>query len=279
MISTRLQFTRLTPAIGAIAGGIDLAQPLADEEVATIREALDDWLVLFFPDQRLTPVHQRDFAARFGPLYRHPFYPGHADAPEIMILAHDATHRANSDRWHNDVTYLETPPQAAVLYAEEIPELGGDTLWANMYAAYEALSEPVKQLVVGLRAVHSFAKNFTPERFRALGMEDRRDSLYAEHPPVSHPVVRTNPASGCKALFVNQDFTSHIEGVSPRESEALLRMLFEHMAQPEFAVRWRWQAGAVAFWDNRWAQHCALADYFPARRRMRRATILGDRPV
>ena len=279
MISTRLQITRLTPAIGAIAGGIDLAHRLPDQEVAAIREALDDWLVLFFPDQRLTPVQQRDFAARFGPLYQHPFYPGHADAPEIMILAHDATHRANSDRWHNDVTYLETPPQAAVLYAEEIPELGGDTLWANMYAAYEALSEPVKQLVVGLRAVHSFAKNFTPERFRALGMEDRRDSLYAEHPPVSHPVVRTNPASGRKALFVNQDFTSHIEGVSPRESEALLRMLFEHMAQPEFEVRWRWQAGAVAFWDNRWAQHCALADYFPARRRMRRATILGDRPV
>ncbi|MGA7357106.1 MAG: taurine dioxygenase [Candidatus Cybelea sp.] len=279
MISTRLQLTGLTPAIGAIAGGVDLAHPLPDEEVAAIREALDDRLVLFFPDQRLTPVQQRDFAARFGALYRHPFYPGHADAPEIMILAHDATHRANSDRWHNDVTYLDTPPQAAVLYAEEIPELGGDTLWANMYAAYEALSEPVKQLVVGLRAVHSFAKNFTPERFRALGMEDRRDSLYAEHPPVSHPVARTNPATGRKALFVNQDFTSHIEGVSARESEALLRMLFEHMAQPEFAVRWRWQAGAVAFWDNRWAQHCALADYFPARRRMRRATIVGDKPV
>jgi taurine dioxygenase len=279
VISTRLQLTPLTPAIGAIAGGIDLANPLHDGEVAAIREALDDRLVLFFPDQRLTPVQQRDFAARFGALYRHPFYPGHADAPELMILEHDATHRANSDRWHNDVTYLETPPQAAVLYAEEIPELGGDTLWANMYAAYEALSEPVKQLVIGLRAVHSFAKNFTPERFRALGMEDRRDLLYAEHPPVSHPVARTNPASGRKALFVNQDFTSHIEGVSPRESEALLRMLFEHMARPEFAVRWRWQAGAVAFWDNRWAQHCALADYFPARRRMRRATIAGDKPV
>jgi taurine dioxygenase len=274
-----MQLTPLTPAIGAIAAGIDLAGPLADEEVVAIRGALDDRLVLFFPDQRLSPVQQRDFAARFGRLYRHPFYPGEADAPEIMILEHDATHRANSDRWHNDVTYLETPPQAAVLYAEEIPELGGDTLWASMYAAYDALSEPIKQLVAGLRAVHSFAKNFTPERFRALGMEDRRDSIYAEHPPVSHPVARTNPASGRKALFVNQDFTSHIEGVSSRESEALLRMLFEHMAQPEFAVRWRWQAGTVAFWDNRWAQHCALADYFPARRRMRRATILGEKPV
>jgi taurine dioxygenase len=269
----------LTPAIGAIVEGIDLSRSLADDDVAAIRGALDRHLVLFFPKQSLTPVAQRDFAARFGRLYIHPFYPGHEQAPEIMILEHDASHRANSDRWHNDVTYLPTPPQAAVLYAEVIPELGGDTLWANMYLAYEGLSEPVKQLVSGLRAVHSFAKNFTPERFEKLGMENRRDEIYAAHPPVSHPVARTNPATGRKALFVNQDFTSHIEGLTPRESQALLRLLFEHMAQPEFQVRWRWTAGTVAFWDNRWAQHCALADYFPAHRRMRRATILGDRPV
>jgi taurine dioxygenase len=274
-----LKVTRLTPAIGAAVEGFDLARRISDDDVAAIRETLDDRLVLFFPDQSLTPVQQRDFAARFGPLYVHPFYPGHDEAPEIMILENDATHRANADRWHNDVTYLATPPRGAVLYAEEIPELGGDTLWANMYLAYEALSEPLKQLVSELRAVHSFAKNFTPERFRALGMDDRRDAIYAEHPPVSHPVARTNPATGRKALFVNQDFTARIEGVSPRESDALLRFLFDHMAQPEFQVRWRWRPGTVAFWDNRWAQHCALADYFPARRRMRRATIVGDRPV
>jgi taurine dioxygenase len=274
-----LAVRRLTPAIGATVEGIDLAAPLTDADIAEIRSALDEHLVLFFENQSLTPVVQRDFAARFGPLYVHPFYPGQGDAPEVMILAHDATHRANSDRWHNDVTYLATPPMGAVLYAEDIPELGGDTLWANMYLAYETLSEPLKQLVSGLRAVHSFAKNFTPERFRALGMDDRRDRMYAEHPPVSHPVARTNPATGRKALYINQDFTSHIEGVSPRESEALLRLLFEHMTQPEFQVRWRWRAGTVAFWDNRWTQHCALADYFPARRRVRRATILGERPV
>lgn len=269
----------LTPAIGATVEGVDLAAPLSDGEIARIRQALDDRLVLFFEDQSLTPVQQRDFAARFGELYRHPFYPGHEAAPEVMVLAHDANHRANSDRWHNDVTYLERPPQAAVLYAEEIPDLGGDTLWANMYLAYETLSEPLKEFVSRLRAVHSFAKNFTPERFTALDMEDRRDAIYAEHPPVSHPVARTNPATGRKALFVNADFTSHIEGLSARESEALLQLLFEHMARPEFQVRWRWSAGTVAFWDNRWTQHCALADYFPNRRVVRRATILGDRPV
>jgi taurine dioxygenase len=274
-----LRIKALTPAIGATVEGIDLSGPLSDDAVTQIRSALDDHLALFFEGQSLTPVQQRGFAARFGPLYLHPFYPGHETATEVMVLEHDATHRANSDRWHNDVTYLERPPQAAVLYSEEIPEIGGDTLWANMYLAYETLSEPLRQFVAQLRAVHSFAKNFTPERFKALGIEDRRDRMYAEHPPVSHPVARTNPATGRKALFVNQDFTSHIEGLSPSESDALLRMLFEHMARPEFQVRWRWREGTVAFWDNRWTQHCALADYFPNRRLVRRVTILGERPV
>ena len=269
----------LTPSIGSIVSGIDLRDALSEQGVKEIESALDDRLVLFFEGQSLTPAQQRDFAARFGPLYVHPFYPGHASAPEIMVLEHDATRRANSDRWHNDVTYLAKPPKAAVLYAEEIPDIGGDTLWANMYLAYEALSDPMKTFVGGLRAIHSFAKNFTPDRFSSLGMEDRRDAIYAAHPPVSHPVARTNPVTGKKALFVNQDFTSHIENLSARESESLLRFLFEHMSAPEFQVRWRWNAGNVAMWDNRWTQHCALADYFPARRVVRRATILGETPV
>jgi taurine dioxygenase len=279
MTQTLLKAQPLTPAIGALIEGIDLAAPLSDDAVADIRSALDRHLVVFFRGQSVTPAQQRDFAARFGELYVHPFYPGHEDAREIMLLLNDATHRPSADRWHNDVTYLETPPMGAVLYAEEIPPLGGDTLWASMYAAHDALSEPMKQFVAGLRAVHSFAKNFTPERFRALGWEDRRDAMYAQHPPVLHPVARTNPATGRKALFVNQDFTSHIEGLAARESDAVLRLLFEHMAQPEFQVRWRWRAGDIAFWDNRWAQHCALGDYFPQRRIVRRATIAGDRPV
>ena len=274
-----LTITPLTPAIGGIVEGIDLRGPLSEDDIAQIGAALDDRLVIFFENQPLTPVEQRDFAARFGPLYLHPFYPGHKDAPEIMVLEHDATRRANADRWHNDVTYLARPPMAAVFCTVDIPPIGGDTLWANMYLAYEALSEPMKNFVSGLRAVHSFAKNFTPERFTALGMDDRREAIYAQHPPVSHPVARTNPVTGRKALFVNQDFTSHIEGVSQRESEVLLRFLFDHMSAPEFQVRWRWSAGTVAMWDNRWTQHCALADYFPAHRLVRRATVIGEVPV
>jgi taurine dioxygenase len=269
----------LTPAIGAIVDGLDLADELSDEQVGAVRKALEEHLVLFFRDQELTPIQQRAFAARFGDLYVHPFYPGYAEAREVMILANDENHRPTADRWHNDVTYLEAPPAAGILYAEEIPPLGGDTLWANMYLAFDTLSDPIKELISKLRALHSFAKNFTPERFVAMGMEDRRETMYAMHPPVSHPVARTNAANGRRALFVNQDFTSHIEGVPARESAALLQFLFEHMAKPEFQIRWRWKAGDLVFWDNRWAQHCALADYYPQRRRVRRATIAGERPI
>lgn len=274
-----LSLSPLTPKIGAIVSRASLAESISDQGVAEIKAALDDRLVLFFRDQVLTPLQQREFASRFGPLYVHPFYAGAEEAPEIMVLQNDAEKRPSADRWHNDVTYLEMPPAGAVLYAEEIPFVGGDTLWANMYLAYEALSEPLKRLVSGLRAAHSFAKNFTPERFAAMGMQDRREGIYAQHPPVSHPVARTNPTDGRKALFVNQDFTTHIDGMTPKESDAVLRFLYEHMAQPEFQVRWRWQVGDVVVWDNRWAQHCALGDYYPQRRRVRRATIAGGRPV
>jgi taurine dioxygenase len=269
----------VAPALGAVVRGAALDEPLSDALRDTIRAALDRYLVLFFPGQALNPVQQRDFAASFGTLYRHPFYDGEPEAPEIMVLDHDATHRPNSDRWHNDATYLATPPEAGILFADIIPALGGDTLWSNTYAAYEALSEPMRAFVATLRAQHSFAKNFTPERFAETDMEDRRSAIYAAHPPVTHPVARTNPVTGRRALFVNADFTTHVEGLSAAESAALLRTLYEHMAKPEFSVRWRWTAGDVVFWDNRWAQHYALADYYPERRRVRRATIVGGVPV
>jgi len=273
-----LKLHPLSPALGAVVEGVQLAGA-DDATMVQIQRALDENLVLFFEDQELSIEQQRDFAARFGPLYVHPFYPGDDDVPEVMILEHDASRRAKSDRWHSDVTYLETPPRAAVLYAQEIPEIGGDTLWASMYAAYEALSPPLQRMLCELRAVHSFAKSFTPERFRAMQIEDRLERVYAENPPVSHPVVRTNPANGRKALFVNQDFTTHIQGLCAREGNALLALLYEHIAQPEFHIRWRWSPKTVAFWDNRWTQHNALADYFPRRRRMRRATVSGEKPV
>lgn len=274
-----LSVRRLTPALGAVVENIDLAQPLDDASLAALEAALDEHLVLFFEGQHWSPEQQRDFAARFGELYTHPLYPGQAGLPELMVLEYDATRKGHNDVWHSDVTYIATPPKASVLYAEILPEVGGDTLWANTYLAYEALSDPMKKLAGELHAVHDFARAFRPERFAQYGVADRTERAYADNPPVLHPVVRTNPTTGRKALFVNANFTSHIAGVSSRESAALLNFFTAHIAQPEFQVRWRWTPNAVAMWDNRWTQHYAIADYFPAHRRMRRATILGDRPV
>jgi taurine dioxygenase len=274
-----LALRRLTPALGAVVENVDLSQNLDAETIAAIRSALDDHLVLFFERQHWSPEQQRDFAGRFGELYVHPLYPGQAGLPEIMILEYDADRRGHNDVWHSDVTYIQTPPQASVLYSEIVPEVGGDTLWANMYLAYDALSEPMKKLAGELQAVHDFSRAFRPERFAQYGIADRAEKAYADNPPVLHPVVRTNTATGRKALFVNQNFTSHIAGVTTRESAALLNYFIGHVNQSEFQVRWRWSPNTVAFWDNRWTQHYALADYFPEHRRMRRATILGDRPV
>ena len=274
-----LDVEKLTPALGAVVHSFDLAQAQDDASIAAIRRALDEHLVLFFEDQTITPEQQRDFAARFGELYTHPLYPGQTGIPELMVLEYDANRRGHNDVWHTDVTYIQTPPQASVLYADIIPEIGGDTLWANTYLAYEALSDPLKKVAAELQAVHDFSRAFRPERFAEYGIANRVDKVYAENPPVVHPVVRTNPANGRKALFVNANFTSHILGVSARESTALLNFFTAHIAQPEFQVRWKWTPNAVAFWDNRWTQHYAIADYYPAHRRMRRATILGDRPI
>ncbi len=277
--SRPLALRRLAPALGAIVEGIDLARTLDPQTVAAIRAALDEHLVLFFEHQTWTPEQQRDFAAQFGELYIHPLYPGESRLAEIMVLEYDANRRGHNDVWHSDVTYIQTPPQASILSADILPELGGDTLWANTYLAYEALSKPLQKLASELQAVHDFSRAFRPERFAQYGIADRAEKVYADNPPVVHPVVRTNTVTGRKALYVNANFTSHILGVSARESAALLDYFTTHVTQPEFQVRWRWTPNAVAFWDNRWTQHYALADYYPAHRRMRRATILGDRPV
>jgi taurine dioxygenase len=277
--SSRLTIRKLAPALGAVVGNFDIAAPHDDADIAAIRAALDEHLVIFFEDQTITPEQQRDFAARFGDLYVHPLYPGQSGLPEIMILEYDEKRRGHNNIWHSDVTYIQTPPQASLLYAEVLPGIGGDTLWANTYLAYEALSDPLKELAGSLHAVHDFSKAFRPERFAEYGIAERAGKAYEDNPPVLHPVVRTNQQTGRKALFVNQNFTSRIAGVSERESRALLDFFLAHLNQPEFQVRWQWKPNVAAFWDNRWTQHYALSDYYPNHRRMRRATILGDRPV
>jgi taurine dioxygenase len=200
------------------------------------------------------------------------------DLKEIIVLDYDRTRPPEKDEWHTDVTFIETPPLGSVLYGAVIPETGGDTLFADLAAAYAALSEPVRSLLDGLRATHDFRKSFRASTY--YGEDNIKwDNARKNNPPVSHPMVRTHPESGIKSLFVNEGFTTAIEGLNADESCTLLEFLIRHQAKPQFVYRHRWQTGDVLFWDNRATQHMVVADYWPQRRRMHRATVLGDRPV
>ncbi|HXX47703.1 MAG TPA: taurine dioxygenase [Myxococcota bacterium] len=278
-MTRRFPVRTLTPTIGAVVENADLSKPMSHEEIAEIRAALLAHKVIFFEDQRLTPTEQRDFAARFGALHTHPLYPGVPEAPELFILDNHAGNPTDNDAWHTDVTFIETPPLGAVLYAKVLPPEGGDTLWADMRAAFEALSRPFADFLSTLDAVHDFARGFPARGVVAKGAgEEKHARAVEEHPPVVHPVVRTHPETGADGLFVNFGFTSKIVGLRRKESDALLNFLFDHVQKPEFQVRWKWKPNAVAFWDNRVTQHYAVNDYLPQRRVMNRATILGDRP-
>src|ERR1700761_4904275 len=274
-----IEVTRVTPAIGALVEGVDLSRDLTPSEVGRLGELLVQHQVLFFRDQPLTPEQQVRFAARFGSLHVHPIYPVLPELPEILVLDTHADFLPDNDNWHTDVTFSTTPPLAGILAAKRIPAAGGDTLWSSCIAVYESLSEPMRRFLDGLTAQHSVAKSFPPERWQSdPAFKERYERAVAKHPPVDHPVIRTHPVSGRKGLFVNEGFTTHINGIKPRESEALLKFLFAHAGQPEFILRWRWSVGDVAFWDNRNTQHYAVADYLPERRTMHRATVNGDEP-
>lgn len=275
-----LHITPLSPALGAIVGGIDLREPLDEPERQVIEQALLDHQVLFFRAQPLEPQQQARFAARFGDLHIHPIYPNVPEQPEVLVLDTAVTDVRDNAIWHTDVTFLPTPALGAVLAAKQLPAFGGDTLWASGSAAYEALSKPLQRLLDGLTATHDFTRSFPLERFgTTVDALERYHAVQRQHPPLSHPVVRTHPVSGRKGLFVNEGFTTRINELEPAESDALLRFLFAHATRPEFSIRWRWQENDVAFWDNRITQHYAVDDYRPARRVMHRATILGDVPV
>jgi taurine dioxygenase len=271
--------TALTPAIGAVIENVDLSERLDEEQIADIRRALLEHQVIFFEDQHLAPAQHRDFAARFGALHTHPLYPGVPEAPELFILDNHAGNPTDNDAWHTDVTFIETPPMASVLYAKSLPPSGGDTIWSSMSRAYETLSAPFRDFLAQLDAVHDFSRGFPKSGTvaKAAGSE-KHDKAHDDHPPVVHPVVRTHPETGEDGLFVNFGFTTRILGLSRKESTAILKLLHEYIQQPEFLVRWRWSPNAIAFWDNRVTQHYAVNDYLPHRRIMHRATVLGDRP-
>jgi taurine dioxygenase len=275
-----LHITPLTPAIGAVVQGIDLTRDITEPQRRAIEQALLDHQVIFWRDQPITPVQQARFAQQFGELHIHPIYPSVPEQREVLVLDTAVTDVRDNAIWHTDVTFLPNPAMGAVLSAKQVPAYGGDTSWASGTAAFEALSPALQRLFDGLTATHDFAKSFPLERFGSDAQALARwEQTRSQHVPLSHPVVRTHPVTGRKALFVSEGFTTRINEVSAAESEALLKLLFAHAIRPEFTVRWQWRADDVAFWDNRVTQHYAADDYRPQRRVMHRATILGDRPV
>ena len=261
-----------SPAIGAELENIDLSRPLDDEGIYQIRRALLDNLVIFFRNQHLSPDQQKRLARGFGGLHIHPAPLGVLEGhPEVLIIkADENSKRIAGEDWHSDVSCDAEPPLGTILYMKEVPEVGGDTLFASMYAAYEALSDAMQRFLGGLTAIHDGAHNYAGRQ-----TAEARSEVF---PYAEHPVVRTHPETGRQALFVNRLFTTRIVQLKQRESDNILPMLFRHIENPEFQCRFRWQPGSVAFWDNRCTQHIAIWDYHPQRRYGTRVTIAGDKP-
>ena len=273
-----MQIEALTPAIGAVVHGVNLSEPLSDERCAAIERAFLDHQVIFFRDQVLTKEDLKRFGQHFGALNVHPFLPKVEGDPEVILLENDRSRPPAVNVWHSDLTFMPKPPLGAVLLARKIPDVGGDTLWASMTAAYDGLSAEIQEQLTGLTAVH---RGSLAEYRAALGDHVSLDpeSEWADPSPTAeHPIVRTHPVTGRKSLYVSSSDTRLIKGMEPAESAALLRQLFRHAETPEFHVRFRWRVGDVAFWDNRCTQHYATADYWPKERTMHRVTVEGDRP-
>jgi len=267
----------MTPTIGAEIEGIDLSRPLAASTVSALRQALLDWKVLFFRDQNITTEQHLAFARCFGELEVHPFAPHKPDHPEVLAITHDDKSRGRENTWHSDVTWRVEPSLGSVLRAIEVPPVGGDTLFSDMYAAYEGLKDEVKAKIDGKVAVHDFT-HFRQGMRRRGATEEQIRAFEEQYPMVEHPVVRTHPETGRKCIYVNAAFTLHIVGMEKAESDALLAHLYAQAAIPEYQCRFRWTPNAIAFWDNRASQHYAVSDYFPAVRKMERVTVIGDRP-
>lgn len=261
-----------SPCLGAEIRGLDLSQKSSPALLDELATALVEFKVLFFRDQDLSPRQHADFAAQFGPLETHPFLPS-GDTPNVIRFAKDENIVGVENNWHSDVSWRQEPSMGSVLRAHEVPDVGGDTLWADMEAVFEGLPEDIRERIQPLSAVHDFVSSF------GLGLSDEdRAEKRKEFPPALHPIVRTHPVSKRRCLYVNRIFTSHIEGLDREESEELLEFLYRQIQIPEYQVRFKWAAKSMAFWDNRSTQHLAISDYWPQTRVMDRLTIIGNRP-
>jgi taurine dioxygenase len=271
------ELSPLTPRIGAEIGGMDLSCDVDDATLKGLRAALLDRKVLFFRDQNITTEQHLAFARRFGELEVHPFAPHKPGYPEVLAITHDEKNPGKENAWHSDVTWRLEPSLGSILRALEVPPVGGDTLFSDMYAAYEGLSDEIKEKIEGRKAIHDFAHFRVGLRKRGKS-EAEIEEFNKKYPPAEHPVVRTHPETGRKGIYVNVAFTQYIEGYDKAESDALLKHLYAQAAIPEYQCRFRWRNNSIAFWDNRACQHYAVSDYWPAVRRMERVTIVGDKP-
>ena len=272
-----IEVSSISPALGAEISGVNLAEPLGNQAFSEIHDALMEHQVIFFRDQNLTLEQHKEFGRRFGELHIHPAMPGPEGHPEILVIHTDESSKhAAGQAWHTDVSADEAPPMGSILHLHQVPEAGGDTMFASMYAAYEALSDDMKKFLGGLKAHHEsehvHSRGYVS---RAGGLRDG-ENVY---PAALHPIVRTHPVTGRKGIYVNSGFTTRVEGLSTKESRAILDFLFKHIEMPEFHCRFRWRNNSIAFWDNRCVQHRALWDYRPHVRSGHRVTVKGDRPI
>lgn len=272
-----LSITPQSPTIGAEISGVDLRGDLDETTVGEIRQALLDWKVLVFRDQAITTEQHLAFAARFGELEVHPFAPHKDGHPEVLAITHDENAPGMENGWHSDVTWRERPSLGSVLRLIEGPAVGGDTLFADMYAAYDGLPDDVKARVDGRTARHDFVR--FKKGMRKRGATDAEVAEMEErYPNPHHPVIRTHPETGRKGIYVNFSFTEEIDDMDPDESAELLARLYRQASYPEYQFRLRWEPNTIAFWDNRSVQHYAVSDYYPQVRRVERVTIVGDTP-
>jgi taurine dioxygenase len=267
--------------LGAEIYGVDLRKPLSDSTYQEIHQALLQYLVIFFRDQDITPDQHKDFGRHFGELHVHPYIPALEGHPEIIELRSAENGPAEmsyqSNQWHTDLTYTEEPPMGSILWSQTSPPAGGDTMFLNLYTAFESLSPKMQAFVSGLTAVHDIVASMPADFMEQSWAPKQLKRLQEITPPIEHPVVRTHPETGKQLLFVNANFTSHIKELSRPESAALLNYLYEHIAKPENVCRFNWRTNSVAFWDNRCTQHYAINDY-DSLRVMHRVTVCGDRP-
>ena len=269
---------RLGRHLGAEIRGIDLRQPLTAEQFVALEAALVEHKVLFARSQHLATAEHVRLSRMFGELEVHPFRP-EGEFPEIMVLDnHKDNPVLSTDVWHSDTTFRQRPTKYTILRCQVMPKTGGDTLWADMAAAYEGLSDTFKRMIDGLKAVHDF-QNFRVLFTRSEADQARLRRMEELYPNPTHPVVRTHPRTGAKILYVNPQFTLRIEGLAKDESDGILQVLFKQAQVPEYQVRFKWQPGDIVFWDNQSTQHYAANDYYPERRRMERTAVVGDVPV